>query len=164
MLVKRLLLFFAGALGMSVLTPIHRSANAAEERLSAHELKQKISSLDSALFEAYNHCDLKALGDFLADDLELYHDQDGLVLGRQALTDNVRNYVCGGDVVRELVPGTLRVHRIEGYGAMCTGMHRFRHPKSKAPASERSFVNLWRHKGGVWQVARSISFDPSAEP
>ena len=161
---KHAMYLLAGAVTLSMLTTGYRSARAAESRLSADELRRKITSLDIALFDAYNRCDLKSFERFLADDLELYHDQDGLVLGRQRLIDNVKRYVCGGDVLRELVPGTLRVHRIEGYGAICTGMHRFRHPRSKAPASERSFVNLWRYKAGEWQVTRSFSYDHRAMP
>src|SRR4051812_42349099 len=37
------------------------------------------------------------------------------------------------DVRRELVAGTLEVHRIKGYGAVEIGRHRFYHPKSKNP-------------------------------
>ncbi|MCC6587218.1 MAG: nuclear transport factor 2 family protein [Bryobacterales bacterium] len=156
---QQLLRLCALALALTILIPIRDSATGAEIRLPAGELQKKIASLDAALFDAYNRCDLPAFSRFLADDLELYHDQDGLVLGPKTLIDNLRKYVCGGDVVRELVPGTLQVHRIEGYGALCTGIHRFRHPKTNAAPSERSFVNLWRYKDGVWKVTRAISFD-----
>src|SRR5437764_12764476 len=40
-------------------------------------LFQTIQSLDTQLFEAYNHCDLEKFGSLLADDLEFYHDVGG---------------------------------------------------------------------------------------
>ena len=80
--------------------------------------------LDAQLFEAYNRCDLDAFRALLADDLEFYHDQGGLMLGPEAVTEATRKYICG-KVRRELVPGTLEVDRIEGYGAIELGSHRF---------------------------------------
>jgi hypothetical protein len=130
-----------------------------ESLKSQKELYQAIVSLDAALFDAYNECDLEKFKDFFADDLELYHDQDGVVTGKQRLTENIKKFVCGGDVRRELVPGSLRVHRMQGYGAVEIGVHRFHHPKSKAPAGERTFMNLWQYKDGRWRITRAISFD-----
>ncbi len=45
-----------------------------------------IQSLDTKLFDAYNHCDLTTLGAMVSDDLEFYHDQTGLSAGGRALT------------------------------------------------------------------------------
>ena len=156
---KLLLLIFVVLFGGCVIAPAQHPGNGKTVKIPVEELKRKITALDAALFDAYNRCDLKTFSDFLADDLELYHDQDGLVIGSRALTENVKKYVCGGDVRRKLVAGTLEVHPIEGYGAICTGVHRFLHPKSDAPARERSFVNVWRYKDGVWKITRSLSFD-----
>jgi len=41
-----------------------------------------IQSLDTKLFDAYDHCDLTTLGAMVSDDLEFYHDQTGLSWGR----------------------------------------------------------------------------------
>lgn len=87
-----------------------------------------IAALDSALFDAYNKCDLVKLGSFVAEDLEFYHDQTGLARGRQSLIDGVRQNVCG-KVRRDLVRGTLEVHPLRGYGAMETGEHLFCDPR-----------------------------------
>ncbi len=48
------------------------------------ELEQTIRSLDTALFAAYNSCNLPAFSALVADDVEFYHDGGGLTLGRAA--------------------------------------------------------------------------------
>lgn len=123
-------------------------------------LFQTIQSLDTKLFDAYNHCDLKTFGSMLSDDLEFYHDKTGLSMGREALVDGVKNNICG-KVTRELVPGTLEVYPIANYGAVEIGVHRFHHPGQETAESigEAKFIHLWQNKGGVWKVTRVISFD-----
>jgi len=78
-------------------------------------------------FDAYNRCDLVKFSSFFVEDVEFYHDQGGVTLGRQNLTDSVKKNICG-KTTRELVPGTLQVHYMKGYGAVEMGVHRFRHP------------------------------------
>jgi hypothetical protein len=41
-------------------------------------LFKTIQSLDTKLFDAYNHCNLETLGAIVSDDLEFYHDQTRL--------------------------------------------------------------------------------------
>jgi hypothetical protein len=119
-----------------------------------------IQSLDTQLFDAYNHCDLEKFGSLLADDLEFYHDKGGFSSGRQATVDGVKNNICG-KVTRELVPGTLEVYPIANYGAVEIGVHRFHHPGDKGTndVGEAKFIHLWQNKDGVWKVTRVISFD-----
>jgi hypothetical protein len=123
-------------------------------------LFKTIQSLDTQLFDAYNHCDLDKFGSFLADDLEFYHDKTGLSRGRPALVGGIKNNICG-KVTRELVPGTLEVYPIANYGAVETGIHRFHHPGHEEPGSvgEAKFIHLWQNKDGVWKITRVISFD-----
>jgi hypothetical protein len=45
-------------------------------------LFKTIQTLDAKLFDAYNHCDLTTLGAMVSDDLEFYHDQTGLEVGK----------------------------------------------------------------------------------
>ena len=126
-------------------------------------LFQTIQSLDTQLFDAYNHCDLEKLGSLLANDLEFYHDKTGLSRGRAALVEGVKNNICG-KVTRELVPGTLEVYPIADYGAVEIGVHRFHHPGHETAESvgEAKFIHLWQKKDGAWKVTRVISFDHQA--
>ena len=126
---------------------------------SQAELDKAITALDAALFDSYNRCDLEKFASFFVDDVEFYHDQGGLTLGRQALTDSVKKNICGGDVRRELVPGSLQIYYMKGYGAVEIGVHRFLHPKSNGATGEGRFISLWQYKDGSWKITRAISYD-----
>src|SRR5438034_6761780 len=110
--------------------PIVR-VDAQSTQSTTDELFRTIASLDGALFDSYNRCDLEKFGTFFVDDVEFYHDQGGVTLGRQSLTESVKTNICG-KVHRELVPGTLQVYPMNGYGAIEMGVHRFHHPKAEA--------------------------------
>jgi ketosteroid isomerase-like protein len=130
----------------------------AQSNVAPNDLFKTIEALDTELFDAYNHCDLTTISSLVAEDLEFYHDKTGLARGRQALVDGIRNNICG-KVTRELVPGTLQVDAIAGYGAVEIGVHRFHHPGNADDVGEAQFVTLWQNKDGAWQVTRVISFD-----
>src|SRR5947209_19427022 len=63
-----------------------------------------IESLDTKLFDAYNHCDLTTLGAMVSDDLEFYHDQTGLSVGKEPFLAAIKQNICG-KVQRELPIG-----------------------------------------------------------
>ena len=127
---------------------------------SQAELDKAIAALDAALFDSYNRCDLEKFSSFFADDVEFYHDQGGVTLGKVALTDSVKKNICG-KTTRELVPGTLQVHYMKGYGAVEMGVHRFHHPghEDTEGVGEGSFIHLWQYKDGAWKITRVISYD-----
>jgi Domain of unknown function (DUF4440) len=146
--------------------PIVRvDAQSAQGTKSPDELFRTIASLDGALFDSYNRCDLQKFGTFFVDDVEFYHDQGGVTHGRQNLTDSIRKNICG-KVTRELVPGTLQVYPMRGYGAVEIGIHRFHHPQAeeKEPVGEAKFIHLWQNQNGAWKITRVISFDHVALP
>jgi len=136
---------------------------ALDEIKSQAELDKAVAALDAALFDAYNRCDLVKFSSFFTDDIEFYHDQGGLTLGRVALTNSVKKNICG-KVTRELVPGTLQVYHMKGYGAVEMGTHRFHHPghDDTEPVGEAKFVHLWHYKDGAWKITRVLSFDHHA--
>ena len=134
----------------------------AADKSSKGQLYETLRALDSALFDSYNKCDLEKNRTFLADDVEFYHDQAGLTVGADALTESLRRNICG-KTRRELVSGSLVVHPIKGYGAVQLGIHRFFTPASAAePSGEAKFIHLWRLKEGVWKLTRVISYDHAA--
>lgn len=130
---------------------------------SQAELDKAITTLDAALFDAYNKCDLDKFASFFVDDVEFYHDQGGVTLGKANLTESVKKNICG-KVTRELVPGTLQVYYMKGYGAVEMGVHRFHHPgnEAKEGVGEGKFVHLWQYKDGAWKITRVISYDHHA--
>lgn len=133
---------------------------ALENIKSQAELESTITTLDTALFNAYNQCDLEKFASFIAEDVEFYHDKGGVTLGREALTDAIKKNICG-KVTRALVPGTLQVYPMKGYGALETGAHRFHHPghDDTEGVGEAQFIHLWQYKNGTWKITRVISYD-----
>lgn len=153
------------ALGLTVfsLASGAQSAPSLEKIQSQEELDKAITALDNALFDAYNKCDLEKFASLLAEDVEFYHDQGGVTLGKVALTDSVKKNICG-KVTRELVPGSLQVFYMKGYGAIEMGVHRFHHPghEDTEAVGEARFVHLWQYKDGAWRVTRVLSYDHRA--
>src|SRR5450432_660872 len=133
---------------------------ALENIKSQAELETTITTLDTALFAAYNQCDLEKFASFIAADVEFYHDKGGVTLGREALTDAIKKNICG-KVTRTIVPGTLQVYPMKGYGAVEIGVHRFHHPghDDSEGVGEAQFIHLWQYKNGAWKITRVISYD-----
>jgi ketosteroid isomerase-like protein len=127
-------------------------------------LRDTIVAQDRALFDAYNACDIDTFRDHLAEDIEFYQDNDDVTTSRDALEASFRQHCGPGGVAkqrRELVPGTLEVHPIQGYGAVEIGAHRFCEvvPNGKAPqCATPRFVHLWHDDDGHWRITRVISY------
>jgi len=132
-----------------------------ESESTSGPLFEELARMDSALFHAaFVACDSLAFHALFTDDAEFYHDQAGASFGEQARTLNG----CPRDqgVRRVLVPGSLRVYPMKGYGAIQTGIHRFVHSDGQPGAIAR-FVHLWRQEGGIWRLARVLSYDHRPE-
>jgi len=118
-----------------------------------------IKSLDARLFDAYNQCDLATLDAMVSDDLEFYHDQTGLSVGKAPFLAAIKQNICG-KVRRTLLPDTLEVYPLKGYGAVEIGIHRFHHPgHAEDGAGDARFITLWQNKDGAWKMTRAISYD-----
>jgi hypothetical protein len=128
-------------------------------------LSRTVMSLDAALFEAYNTCDLAKFTSFFSSDVEFYHDQTGLMTGVDNLKEAVQKNICG-KVRREAMPTTVKVYPMKGFGAVQTGSHRFTHPGSddKQSVGEAKFIHLWQNKDGAWKITRVISYDHRSLP
>src|SRR5208282_3736701 len=153
LLLMSLLVLFAGQAGAQAVPSL-------QDIKSQAELDKAIASLDAALFDSYNRCELEKFASFFVEDVEFYHDQGGVTLGRDKLTESIKKNICGR-VTRELVPGTLQVYYMKGYGAVEMGVHRFHHPghEDTEPVGEGKFIHLWQYKDGAWKITRVISYD-----
>jgi hypothetical protein len=121
-------------------------------------LYETVKSLDAKLFDAYNKCDLGILGSMVSDDLEFYHDQTGLMVGRAPFIAAIKQNICG-KVQRTLIEKTLEVYPLKGYGAVEIGIHRFHHPNDPDNVGDAKFVTIWHNDNGVWRVTRVISYE-----
>ena len=123
------------------------------------ELHQRIAHLDAEMFAAFNAHDIPKLMGYFTADLEFYHDKGGLASFSQTQQGFTQMSKQAPDIHRELVPGSLEVYPIPGYGAMEIGAHRFCHQENgKADCGTFKFTMLWRQQNGVWQVARVVSY------
>jgi hypothetical protein len=151
---------------LSLVVAADAGAQTQESTASKDELFRKIASLDAEVFDAFNRCDLEKFGSFFTEELEFYHDDGGLTnRSRQSLVESLQKNICG-KVYRILVPETLEVYPLHGYGAVEIGIHRFYHPgrDSTESVGEARFVHLWQEKDGVWRITRVISYDHHALP
>ncbi|MEP2103565.1 MAG: nuclear transport factor 2 family protein [Parasphingorhabdus sp.] len=124
-----------------------------------------LQALDGRLFKAaFEDCDMAVLEDLLADDLEFYHDRDGLSYTSSAgfIADVKKE--CGGGK-RVLVADSMTTHMIGDYGAMQHGRHEFHQvmPDGSSIAREKGvFMHMWQRTAGNsagWQITRVISYD-----
>jgi hypothetical protein len=139
-----------------------QSVPALDNIQNQEELNKAITALDTALFDAYNKCDLAKFGSLIDENVEFYHDQGGVTTGRATLVDSVKKNICG-TTTRELVPGTLQVYPMKGFGAIEMGVHLFHHPgHPEIGDGEGKFVHLWQYKAGAWKITRVLSYDHHA--
>lgn len=132
-------------------------------RESPAQLKQRIESLDRALFEAFNRCDLEKLETFFVPELEFYHDNNGLTASRARFIGDVKNNVCG-KFRRELVAGSLEVWPLGDYGAVYSGTHLFCKIGAAKCVGMGRFLHIWQNQGGDWKITRVVSYDHRPAP
>ena len=136
-------------------------------------LTEAIAARDSALFSViFDQCDPPALADLVTEDLEFYHDRGGAMFTRQTFVAdydrncNARKAPDSWRSRRELVPGTLKVHAIPGFGAVAEGTHLFYERRGDGPealAGRARFSVLWKLEAdGQWRMARAFSIDHAA--
>ena len=124
---------------------------------SSMELYNKIVHMDSVLFNAYNNCDMDTQAKIFSDNLEFYHDKGGLSTSKKDVLDAIKANICG-KVTRVLVPGSIEVYPIAGYGAIEIGLHRFiNHQENDHLSKPDKFICVWQQKGDTWQITRVIS-------
>ncbi len=128
-------------------------------------LFDELARADSVLFTAsFAECDYAKAAAFLAPDVEFYHDETGFRARDSVRADFRRlttNCPAKRGVRRALVPGSLHVYPIHGYGAVQVGEHTFTEAGNPSFTTAR-FVHLWHKVKGRWVLARVLSFDHAA--
>ena len=129
------------------------------------ELFNEIKRMDSLAFATYNARDLEAYRAFFTDDVEFYHDQDGLIAPLDTLMAAFKIFFRPERptrAVRELVQGSLRVYPIAHLGAIQLADHRF-YEVDKEGNSQFSVVGklyvIWKKTDGGWKLSRVVSYD-----
>lgn len=134
------------------------------------ELFQTLKKNDSLLFNVgFNTCDISQFENLTTDDLEFYHDKNGILNSKKEFVDVMANGICKKDISykarRELIKGSLKVFPLynngELYGAFQTGEHQFFETfegKEKA-GSTAIFSHLWILEHNQWKIKRIFSYN-----
>ncbi len=135
--------------------------------LTSGPLFDALARMDSVLFDAsFTSCDATKANAIFTDDVEFYHDQTGFAAGEQ-VRENTRRLTAScprnHGVTRTVIPGSLRIYPIQGYGAVQMGVHRFDERGASSSTLTR-FVHLWRLENGTWRLARVLSLDHHPVP
>jgi hypothetical protein len=125
------------------------------------QLQDIIAALDTAVFDSFNRCSdpeqLAKHASYFSKDVEFYHDTGGVTWSRDEMLANTKKNVCG-HFRRELVPGTLKVFPIKGFGAIAQGSHRFCQFTTGKCEGLADFTIIWREQAGTWQITRVLSY------
>jgi hypothetical protein len=122
------------------------------------ELFITIRHMDSVLFDAFNSHDMPVLRATFGPDLEFYHDKGGRQNYAVAMASFEKVFATTPDLRRELIPNTLEVYPLPGFGAVEMGEHRFIHKENgKEVVGVFKFTHVWQHTGNEWRVTRVIS-------
>ncbi len=137
------------------------------------ELTAQIEARDTEFFRLFfEGCDAPRLATMLTPDFEMYHDRDGKVAG--GADGFVAGYAKGCTAAarpdgwrhhRTLVPGTLHVEAIPGFGALEEGDHEFYEGQGDGPQKKvgfAHFVQLWQRTADGWRLARVFSYSHRA--
>jgi hypothetical protein len=153
---KALLVRLTGLIVLPLLA-FAAQADSKEPIPSGDELTRTVAALDTKVFDAYNHCDLKTFAEYFSADVEFYHDKAGLMTSRDAVVDATRRNICH-KVRRELV-GSIEVYPIKDYGAIEIGTHKFCQIDTGKCEGTGKFFHIWRYQNGHWQLTRVVSYD-----
>jgi hypothetical protein len=136
-------------------------------------LTEAVRAADAELFGLFfTGCDPEKLRGMVTDALEFYHDKGGQVAtsGKQFVEEYAKNCEArkAPDAYRSrraLVPETLHVDPVPGFGAMEVGEHLFYERKGDGPerlAGRAGFAMVWKLDDGRWKLHRVLSFGHKA--
>ncbi|MEQ1547958.1 MAG: nuclear transport factor 2 family protein [Chakrabartia sp.] len=132
-------------------------------------LTAAIQTADTDLFTLFfQGCDPEKLRAMVSDTLEFYHDKAGLTgtTGAAFVSDYAKN--CEARKTpdtwrsrRALVPESLHVDPVPGFGAMEVGEHIFYERQGDGAeklVGRAGFAMVWKHEEGQWKLHRVLSF------
>lgn len=135
---------------------------------------QTVLVKDESFWIGYNACDYGRMGEYVADDVEFYHDKGGITLGKINLIDSIRKNLCGNPnfrTRREAVAGTVKAYLLKNsetiYGAIIEGDHYFYNAYDGKPEKREGlakFTTLWLLRNGEWKMERILSYDHREAP
>lgn len=116
--------------------------------------------MDRAMFDAFNAHDADKVEVLFDPDVEFFHDKAGLLTRAQAVQGMRGNFAQNNGLRRRLIPGSMEVFPLPGYGTVQIGTHEFCHEENgKTDCGTFRFMHVWQKKDGAWHVTRAVSYD-----
>ncbi|RPE00013.1 nuclear transport factor 2 family protein [Aureibaculum marinum] len=133
------------------------------------ELYLDLKRNDSLIFDSsFNTCNLDLLRTLIHENLEFYHDESGVIYGKENFIQNTKNGLCKSSYKfrRELLEETLEVFPLKDrqdnlYGAIQKGTHRFYQDDKRT--SIAYFTHLWVYEKNNWLLKRVLSYNHKKE-
>lgn len=123
------------------------------------DLRKAIEERDVLFWKAYNSCDIAAMESMFTDDVEFYHDKNGVTIGLKNLRESLIDGLCanGPSLQREPKEGTVQIFPMNGIGAIISGQHYFTKDGQRLDVAR--FNHLWVLKDSQWKMSRVFSYD-----
>ncbi|MBB4801315.1 CubicO group peptidase (beta-lactamase class C family) [Flavobacterium nitrogenifigens] len=166
----QLKIFFAGILFFQI-------QNAISQEEKSSELYKIIMSRDSLLFNVgFNTCDISVSESLCSDQLEFYHDKNGLS-NKADFVKTMKSGLCASPSTyqsrRELIDESNKIYPLYKngvlYAALQTGIHYFHENKTNKGepflkeneklVGKARFSHLWVLENNVWKLKRILSYD-----
>jgi len=135
-------------------------------------LREQIAARDAELFDVlFNRCEPERMRPLIADDIEFYHDRDGLMRGADAFVSGYarscaeRRAPDAWRSRRALVAESLIVDPVPGFGAIEAGEHLFYERRGDGPerlAGRARFAQTWALTPNGWRLSRVLSYRHAA--
>jgi len=123
-------------------------------------LYEAIAAQDSMLFAAYNNQDIQSIKAFFAPGIEWFKDNNGLLDYNTVVTNLEGLFSRDGKLTRTLLKNSLEIYPVKNYGAIETGVHRFRHMENgKQIVGTFKFLMIWKKQDDKWLVTKVVSYD-----
>ncbi|MEX1826764.1 nuclear transport factor 2 family protein [Luteibacter sp. CQ10] len=140
---------------------IHAEQPGPKAKEDQANLFQTVTALNTEFFGAFNRCDvagqLEKHASLMDTNVEFYHDKGGVSWTRKDYIDKTRQNVCG-HYRRKLIPGTMEVYPIEGFGAIEEGQQDFCDLRSDTCFGQAKFMIVWHRTPDGWRATRIFSY------
>jgi len=124
------------------------------------DLYRILKTKDSLLFEVgFNQCNLSQIEKLTMDDIEFYHDKDGITKSRKKFIASIKNNLCstGSNVIKRVLDEeSVEVFPLfkgeKLYGAIQNGSHSF-------GQTQATYSHLWLIEKEEWKISRVLSYN-----
>ena len=128
------------------------------------KLFKTLKTKDSLLFDVgFNRCNLKIIEDLITNDIEFFHDKNGITKSKKEFINSLNKNLCnsGKNKIKRILETTsLQVFPLYNdndlYGVMQKGKHNF-------GQTNASFSHIWLLKNNKWKLSRVISYNHHQE-